>query len=158
VRAAARRLADRPGVAFAEPDWVRRAEACDPAVCWHLQPRPGANVAAAHDDDHRGAGSTVAVVDTGVATGVADLAGRVAERWRCDNTGCLPSTAAPTSPHGTEVASVVAALDDGAGTTGVAPAATIVSYRVDGPGGIPSPTCTGPWPGSPPTPTSTWST
>ena len=79
----------------------------------------------------------MAVVDTGVATGVADLAGQVAEHWRCDNTGCLPSTAAPTSPHGTEVASVVAALDDGAGTTGVAPAATIVSYRVDGAGGIP---------------------
>src|SRR5215203_2570395 len=36
-RTAARRLADRPGVAFAEPDWVRRVEACDPAVCWHLQ-------------------------------------------------------------------------------------------------------------------------
>jgi hypothetical protein len=34
VRAAARRLTDRPGVAFAEPDWVRRVEGCDPAVCW----------------------------------------------------------------------------------------------------------------------------
>ena len=136
VRAAARRLAARPDVAFAEPDWIRRVEtagACDPAVCWHLQPRPGADVVQAHSQGHRGAGRTVAVVDTGVA----DLAGRVAERWRCDNTGCLPSTTAPTSPHGTEVASVVAALDDGAGTTGVAPAATIVSYRVDGAGGIP---------------------
>ena len=94
VRAAARRLADRPGVAFAEPDWVRRVEACDPAVCWHLQPRPGANVLAAHDDDHRGAGRTVAVVDTGVRepipddpdtggvdeTNDLDLGDRVAER------------------------------------------------------------------------------
>jgi hypothetical protein len=61
----------------------------------------------------------------------------VAERWRCSNTGCVSSAAAPASPHGTEVASVVAALDDGAGTTGVAPAASIVSYRVDGAGGIP---------------------
>ena len=72
VRAAARRLADRPGVAFAEPDWVRRVEACDPAVCWHLHPRPGANVLAAHDDDHRGAGRTVAVVDTGVREPIPD--------------------------------------------------------------------------------------
>ena len=72
VRAAARRLASRPGVAFAEPDWVRRVEACDPAVCWHLQPRPGANVVAAHDDDHRGAGRTVAVVDTGVREAISD--------------------------------------------------------------------------------------
>jgi hypothetical protein len=137
VRVAARRLAARRDVAFAEPDWIWRVDACDPAVCWHLQPRPGADVVAAHAGGHRGAGRTVAVVDTGVATGVADLAGQVSERWRCSNTGCVRSDAAPTSSHGTEVASVVAALDDGAGTTGVAPAATVVSYRVDGAGGIP---------------------
>jgi subtilisin family serine protease len=149
VRAAARRLADRPGVAFAEPDWVRRAEACDPAVCWHLQPRPGANVAAAHDDDHRGAGSTVAVVDTGVREAIPDnpatagvdesddldLGDRVAARWRCRDNGCVAAVATPTSSHGTEVASVIAATDDGDGTTGVAPEATIVSYRVDATGG-----------------------
>jgi hypothetical protein len=135
VRAAARRLADRPEVAFAEPDWIRRVDACAPTVCWQLQPRPGANAVEAHGHGHQGAGRTVAVVDTGVATGVADLAGRVGQRWRCTNTGCVPSGKAPASPHGTEVASVIAALDNGAGTTGVAPAARIVSYRVDGAGG-----------------------
>src|SRR5829696_7862084 len=152
VRAAARRLADRPGVAFAEPDWVRRLDACDPDVCWHLQPRPGANVVAAHDD-HRGDGRTVAVVDTGVreaipddpaTTGVdesndLDLEDRVAQRWRCRESGCVAAEATPTSSHGTEVASVIAAADDNDGTTGVAPEATIVSYRVDSTGGgIPS--------------------
>jgi hypothetical protein len=151
VRAAARRLAGRPEVAFAEPDWIRRVDACAPSVCWHLQPRPGANVVAAHRDGLRGEGRTVAVVDTGVAEGVADLEGRVAERWRCDP-GCSPvASAAPgapnpppdpadplLSPHGTEVASVIAANDDGGGTTGVAPRATIVSYRVDNQLGIPS--------------------
>ena len=76
VRVAARRLAGRPEVAFAEPDWVRRVDACEPSVCWHLQPRPGADVVEAHGHGHTGAGRTVAVVDTGVATGVADLAGR----------------------------------------------------------------------------------
>ena len=60
IRAAARRLAARPDVAFAEPDWIRRVDACDPNVCWHLQPRPGANVVAAHTGGHRGAGRTVA--------------------------------------------------------------------------------------------------
>jgi hypothetical protein len=149
VRAAARRLADRPGVAFAEPDWVRRVEACDPAVCWHLQPRPGANVVAAHDDDHRGAGRTVAVVDTGVREAIPDnpgtagadetndldLGDRVAERWRCRDNGCVEAGATPTSSHGTEVASVIAAADDDDGTTGVAPEAAIVSYRVDATGG-----------------------
>jgi hypothetical protein len=135
VRAAARRLAARPGVAFAEPDWIRRVDTCDATVCWHLQPRPGVNVVEAHDHDRTGAGRTVAVVDTGVATGVADLAGQVSQRWRCTDAGCGRSDAAPASPHGTEVASVVAALDDGTGTTGVAPGATIVSYRVDAAGG-----------------------
>jgi Subtilase family len=153
VRAAARRLADRSGVAFAEPDWVRRLDACDPDVCWHLQPRPGANVVAAHDDDHRGDGRTVAVVDTGVreaipddpaTTGVdesndLDLEDRVAQRWRCRDSGCVAAEATPTSSHGTEVASVIAAADDDDGTTGAAPDATIVSYRVDATGGgIPS--------------------
>jgi Subtilase family/Fervidolysin N-terminal prodomain len=135
VRVAARRLAGRPEVAFAEPDWVRRVDACEPSVCWHLQPRPGADVVEAHGHGHTGAGRTVAVVDTGVATGVADLAGQVDQRWRCTNIGCVASEDRPASSHGTEVASVVAALDDGAGTTGVAPGARIVSYRVDGPGG-----------------------
>ena len=150
VRAAARRLASRPGVAFAEPDWIRRVDDCDPAVCWHLQPGPGANAVAAHAGGSTGHGRTVAVVDTGVATGVADLAGRVAERWRCNPACALLDPAEPDTPadpqdpqdplrasHGTEVASVVAANDDGGGTTGVAPGATIVSYRVDGTDGIP---------------------
>jgi Subtilase family len=138
VPAAARRLAARPGVAFAEPDWIRRVDACDPDVCWHLQPRPGANAAAAHDDGSTGDGRTVAVVDTGVADDPDDdfdLEDRVAERWRCRDTGCLPAVADPTSSHGTEVASVVAAADDNDGSTGVAPDATILSYRVDSSGG-----------------------
>ena len=144
VRAAARRLAGRPGVAYAEPDWVRRVDACDPDVCWHLQPRLGADVLQAHQGGARGAGRTVAVVDTGVAAGVPDLAGRVGERWRCkqftspSGVRCEPAQAPPTSPHGTEVASVIGALDNDSGTTGVAPEATVVSYRVDNEsGGIP---------------------
>src|SRR4029450_5989392 len=40
-----------------------------------------------------------------------------------------------TISHGTEVASVIAADDDNDGTIGVAPEATIVSYRVDNTGG-----------------------
>ncbi|HEV3014252.1 MAG TPA: S8 family serine peptidase, partial [Actinomycetota bacterium] len=39
----------------------------------------------------------------------------------------------PACAHGTEVASVVAANDDDSGTIGVAPDATVVSYRVDDP-------------------------
>jgi len=133
VRAAARRLAARPEVAFAEPDWLRRVDACDPDLCWHLQPDPGADLAAAHDGGATGAGRTVAVVDTGVAA-IDDLAGRVVERWRCASTCQLedPDQPAPLNfDHGTEVASVAAAADDGDGITGAAPEAEVVSYRVD---------------------------
>jgi hypothetical protein len=48
VRRAAERLAARPGVAFAEPDWLRRVDDCDPDVCWHLGPAPGADVTEVH--------------------------------------------------------------------------------------------------------------
>jgi Subtilase family len=133
VRAAARRLAARPEVAFAEPDWLRRVDACDPDLCWHLQPDPGADLAAAHDGGATGAGRTVAVVDTGVAA-IDDLTGRVVERWRCASTCQLedPDQPAPLNfDHGTEVASVAAADDDGDGITGAAPEAEVVSYRVD---------------------------
>jgi hypothetical protein len=91
----------------------------------------------------------VAVVDTGVREPIPDdpatadvdeandldLGDRVAERWRCRASGCVAAEATPTIAHGTEVASVIAASDDNDGTTGVAPEATIVSYRVDDTGG-----------------------
>ena len=151
VRAAARRLAGRPGVASAEPDWLRRVDDCGPDVCWHLQPNQGAehgaNVVGAHDAGASGTGRTVAVVDTGVREAIPDdphtgadeandldLGDRIAARWRCRDT-CVPAVATPTSSHGTEVASVIVAADDGDGTTGVAPGATVVSYRVDTTGG-----------------------
>jgi subtilase family protein/fervidolysin-like protein len=139
VQAAARRLARRTGVAFAEPDWIRRVDACDPEACWHLQPAPGADVVAAHGGGAHGGGATgaertVAVVDTGVAA-ITDLAGRVASRLRCTDAGCAATSTTPASSHGTEVASVIAANDNDIGTTGVAPDATVVSYRVDSTGG-----------------------
>ena len=111
MRAAARELAGRPRVAFAEPDWIRRVDACDPAVCWHLEPEPGANVVQAHQGGATGAGQTVAVVDTGVVSGVGDLDGQVVARLRCGAGGCGPAVATPTSVHGTEVASMIAAAD-----------------------------------------------
>jgi hypothetical protein len=135
VREAARRLTGRPEVAFAEPDWIRRVDDCDPDVCWHLQPRPGANVVQAHDGGRTGATRTVAVVDTGVVPGVADIDDQVGARLRCTSSGCGTAVARPAFSHGTEVASVIAAADDTDGTTGVAPGAAILSYRVDGTGG-----------------------
>ena len=144
VRAAARELTARPGVAFAEPDWLRRVDGCGDGVdCWHLGPAPsGVNaVAAQHDLGATGTGATVAVIDTGVGD-LADLhldgtpgaADRVTRRV-CVRGGCRAAQAGEVElSHGTEVASLIAAADDGRGITGVAPEAAITSYRVDAPG------------------------
>ena len=135
VPALAGRLAARPGVAFAEPDWIRHTNACDPSVCWYLD-TAGVNAFPVHTAGRKGAGSTVAVIDTGVAP-ISELGSRVTGRWTCDPT-CAPDTGSPdpvTFAHGTEVASLVAAEDDADGITGVAPEANIKAFKVDGPGG-----------------------
>jgi hypothetical protein len=138
VPALARRLAARPGVAYAEPDWIRRPNACNPSVCWYLG-SAGVNAAAVHAAGRRGAGSTVAVIDTGVAP-IGELASRVTGRWTCAPT-CVADPGAPDPvdfDHGTMVASLVAAADDGTGITGVAPEASIKAFKVDTPdGGLP---------------------
>src|SRR6266498_1446768 len=102
--------------------------------------RPGATVGVnafpVHTAGRKGAGSTVAVIDTGVAP-ISELGSRVTGRWTCDPT-CAPDTGSPdpvTFAHGTEVASLVAAEDDADGITGVAPEANIKAFKVDGPGG-----------------------
>src|SRR6266511_5738510 len=135
VPAVAGRLAAQPGVAFAEPDWIRHVNACDPSVCWYLD-SAGVNAFPVHAAGRKGAGSTVAVLDTGVAP-ISELGSRVTGRWTCDPT-CAPDTGSPdpvTFAHGTEVASLVAAEDDADGITGVAPEANIKAFKVDGPGG-----------------------
>jgi len=62
---------------------------------------------------HRGPGFDP---DDPATTGVdetddLDLEDRVAGRWRCRDDGCVEAVATPTSSHGTEVASVLAAAD-----------------------------------------------
>ncbi|MGV1004199.1 MAG: S8 family serine peptidase [Candidatus Nanopelagicales bacterium] len=70
-----------------------------------------------------GNGVVVAVLDTGVDSKVADLAGRVLPEL-----DMLPDVApSPDSNgHGTFVASIIAAAHDGTGIAGVAPGATIL--------------------------------
>jgi hypothetical protein len=149
VRAVARRLAARPGVAFAEPDWIRYPDACDPGVCWQLGADPGVDATAAHTAGHTGSGRTVAVIDTGVADlddlhvgGSSGQPDRVVSRRFCSpeldtDTHCRDATSSVSFSHGTEVASLIAAADDANGITGVAPEASVRSWRVDSGGGIP---------------------
>jgi hypothetical protein len=88
-----------------------------------------------------------------------DLGDRVAERWRCRDSGCVEAVATPAISHGTEVASVIAATDDDDGTTGVAPRRPSSPTGSTPPAAAsPSRTCGAPFSRSPPTPRSTWST
>jgi type VII secretion-associated serine protease mycosin len=81
----------------------------------------------------RGQGVTVAVLDTGVGAGVADLAGSVTTGP--DYTaGANPPGYRPPHLHGTYIASIIAGHGSGpgraAGMIGVAPRAKILSVRV----------------------------
>lgn len=91
-----------------------------------------------------GRGVTIAVIDSGIAAGSSEFAGRVS----ADSTGfeqriarcgtCAPETVPPfpiadRDGHGTEVASIAAAARDGSGVLGLAPDATILALKVTGP-------------------------
>ncbi|MBK6763153.1 MAG: S8 family serine peptidase [Micrococcales bacterium] len=77
----------------------------------------------------RGAGVTVAVVDTGVDAGHEDLAGQVLPG--VDLMGRRTSAeSSDLNGHGTHVAAIIAAADNGAGGVGVAPQARILPIRV----------------------------
>ena len=84
----------------------------------------------------RGGAVTVAVVDTGVATGHPDLAGKVDPRSR-NFAADAPSTAIDDlDGHGTKVAGVIAAGANGVGTVGVAPDAQVLALRAFGAEGV----------------------
>lgn len=117
--------------ADAEP---RRVD--DPAVtaelAWHLD-EIGAPTAWRSS---LGAGTTVAIVDSGVDLGHPDLAGQVVESVSCvgaagDPDACFPAAgSADADSHGTHVAGIVAArADDGLGVAGVAPRARLLAVR-----------------------------
>ncbi|QUH01005.1 S8 family serine peptidase [Saccharopolyspora erythraea] len=101
-------------------------------------PAGGWNTAAvrapeAHAITTVGADIVVGVLDTGVDGTHPELAAAFDPSRSAD---CLSparpdrSPGARSSPHGTHVAGIVAAADDGAGTTGVAPGVRVASVRV----------------------------
>ncbi|MFN8743924.1 MAG: S8 family serine peptidase [Phycisphaerales bacterium] len=124
--AAARRLADQPGVELAYVDIVPpqndRALPTDPSFAdqWHLQnlitPIADANVAPAWNLGFTGAGVVVGVIDGGALVTHPDLA---------PNYSSALSTSTVASSHGTSVAGVIAAQNNnGLGGVGVAYDAT----------------------------------
>lgn len=104
----------------------------------------GADAAYAFDHGITGKGVTIAVLDTGIDTSSPEFVGRIS----ADSTGFDQKVArcatcdAETVPafsiddkvgHGTEVASVAAAAQNGSGTLGMAPNATILALKIVGP-------------------------
>lgn len=84
---------------------------------------------AAHTAGQSGSGVTVAVIDTGIDLDHPDLKGNINTALAKDCTG-TNITADDDEGHGTHVAGTIAAIDDGNGVVGVAPAAKVVSVKV----------------------------
>ena len=84
----------------------------------------------------RGAGITVAVIDSGVDQQHEDLQGRIAGTASCLDTGgdatkCTDGTGNDDDGHGTHVAGIIAAAaDNGRGIAGVAPDAKVLAIKV----------------------------
>jgi subtilisin family serine protease len=75
-----------------------------------------------------GAGVVVAIVDTGVLAAHEDLAPALAGLATC---GANSADTGDRSGHGTQLAGIVLGKDPGNATQGVAPAAALVTIKVD---------------------------
>jgi subtilisin family serine protease len=129
-----------PQVRWAEPDRPRRAAAADPlaGIEWGLHNTGQAvwGVRGTVDADidaieawpvTRGAGATVAVVDSGVDLHHPDLESRLEPGYDWVDDDAVP---ADLEGHGTHVAGTVAAAENGTGAVGVAPDARVIPLRV----------------------------
>jgi len=106
------------------------------AALWGSVPQIGAD--AVHEAGYRGAGATIAVLDTGIDASHPDIAGRVVgEECFCTEQCCPGGTARASGPgsaqskawHGPHVAGIIASNGTVAGP-GAAPEASIVAVRV----------------------------
>ena len=97
---------------------------------WHLNNRRGEdiNVEAVWEDGITGKGVNVVVVDDGMDHRHEDLRENVDESRNHDYSGA-GDLHHPYAHHGTNVAGIIAAGQNGVGVTGVAPGATVYGYN-----------------------------
>ncbi|GAB3734686.1 S8 family serine peptidase [Luteimonas pelagia] len=122
---------DIPEIAEVEADFANPPNSGDNDAFFDFQWGHAAiDAAGAWNAGHRGAGATVAVLDSGAYCTHLDLASQIdasrsasfvpGEGW-CNTTG---------STHGSHVAGTIAAADNGIGTIGVAPEAELIIVKV----------------------------
>jgi subtilisin family serine protease len=119
-------IAADPAVAYAVPDTTFSATGMVPLASGETLPVDIRRVGAATTAQvHAGSGVGVAVLDTGI-----DLANRDLNATTAVN--CIQSgaSAQDDNGHGTNVAGIIAAADQGAGVVGVAPATKLYAVKV----------------------------
>jgi len=109
-----------PEVRFLSPD--AEVQATDQTI------GTGVNRINAENKTNKGADVNVAVIDTGIDTNHPDLAGNIVGGTNCSTGG--PKSYGDQNGHGTHVAGIIAARDNGIGVVGVAPAAKLWAVRV----------------------------
>ncbi|WP_051181079.1 S8 family peptidase [Thermithiobacillus tepidarius DSM 3134] len=150
------RLAQRPDVAYVQPDYIVRPMAITPpndpfynnVDQWSLFAAPGANVTGAWDRTTGKAGQVVAVVDTGVLPAHPDLRGKLLPGYDFVDLDADPTDpgdgvaagecgantpAEPNSWHGTFVSGIIAASTNNAeGMAGINWQAKVLPVRALG--------------------------
>ena len=91
---------------------------------WGVQ-RIGAGLV--HASGNKGAGVKVGIIDSGIDSAHPDLAANFAGGWDFIEDDDTPQDG---FGHGTFVAGIIGAVDDGQGVVGVAPEASLYAYRV----------------------------
>jgi len=113
-------LRANPAVRFVTPD--RKVSAADQTM------GTGVERVKAVNKPEKGAGVNVAVIDTGIDTSHPDLAANIVGGVNCSQGG--KRNYDDGNGHGTHVAGIIAALDNGVGVVGVAPQAKLWAVRV----------------------------